>query len=135
MGSPLCLVANLFMVDFETSALSSSPDPAKIWPRFVDDTFIIHRAEHKQQFVTHLNSLDPNIQFTSEFPRPTGISSLLGDLKITRTKWDSYHHSLQKANTNTSIFALAQPPQHYKQIQYLQYSHTGPGMFAPTNSY
>ena len=44
-GSPLSpVIANLFLEDFKTRALSSSPNPPRIWLRFVDDTFIIHRA-------------------------------------------------------------------------------------------
>ena len=60
------------MEDFETKALSSSPNLPRIWPRFVDDTFVIHKVEHTQQFLTHLNSLDPNIQFTTESPAQQG---------------------------------------------------------------
>ena len=60
MGSPLSpVVDNLFMGDFETRDLSSSPNPPRIWLRFVDDTFVIYRADHTQQFHTHLSSLDP----------------------------------------------------------------------------
>ena len=35
------LVANLFMEDFQTRALGSSPNPLRVWLRFVDDTFVI----------------------------------------------------------------------------------------------
>ena len=67
MGYPLSLVmANIFMEEFETRALSSSPSHPRIWLRFVDKTFLVHKAEHTQQFLSHLNSLDPNIQFTTK---------------------------------------------------------------------
>ena len=62
MGSPLSpLVASLFREDFETRTLSSSSNPPRIWLRFVDDTFVIHKAEYTQQFLTYINSLDPSI--------------------------------------------------------------------------
>ena len=42
MGSPLSpVVANLFIEDFKTRALNSSPNPPRIWLMFVDDTFVI----------------------------------------------------------------------------------------------
>ena len=81
MGSPLSpVVANLFMEDFETRALSVSPNAPRIWLRFVYNTFVIHRAEHTQQFLTHLNSLDPNIQFTTESPDQQGFLPFLDTL-------------------------------------------------------
>ena len=40
MGSPISpIVANLYMENFEVSALSTSPNPPLMWKRFVDDTF------------------------------------------------------------------------------------------------
>ena len=42
MGSPISpIVANLYMENFETRALQSSPNPPLLWKRFVDDTFVI----------------------------------------------------------------------------------------------
>ena len=47
MGSPISsLIANIFMEEFEVKALSSIPCPPSLWLRFVDDTFVINRAEH-----------------------------------------------------------------------------------------
>ena len=56
------VVANLFMEEFEAKALSTSPPP-RIWLRYVDDNFVVHKAEYIQQFLTLLNSIDPHIQF------------------------------------------------------------------------
>ena len=36
------------------------------WRRFVDDTFTILLSSHKAEFLKHPNSIDKNIQFTSE---------------------------------------------------------------------
>ena len=39
-----------------------------LWLRFVDDTFVIQKAEHSQQLLHHINTQHPNIQFTVEEP-------------------------------------------------------------------
>ena len=81
MASPLSpVVANLFMEDFEIRALCSLPNPPRIWLRFVDDTFVIHRAEYTQQFLNHLDSLHPNIQFTTESPDQQGFLPFMNTL-------------------------------------------------------
>ena len=63
MGSPISpLVANLFMEEFECKAISTSPNPPRLWLRYVDDTFVIQQTKHSQQFIHHINSIDPHIQ-------------------------------------------------------------------------
>ena len=64
--------ANIFIEEFEVKALSSIPHPS-LWLRFVDDTFVINRAEHSQDLLHHINSQDTHIQFTVE---PTQQGSL-----------------------------------------------------------
>ena len=67
MGSPISpIVANLPMESFEMRALQSSPNPPSVWKRFVDDTFVIMKKAHKEEFLTHLNSMDSNMQFTTK---------------------------------------------------------------------
>ena len=36
------------------------------WFRFVDDTWVIQQQAHKQQFLDHINNIDPAIKFTVE---------------------------------------------------------------------
>ena len=43
-----------------------------VWVRFVDDTQVIQETEHSHQFLQHINSQDPNIQFTVEEPGTDG---------------------------------------------------------------
>ena len=78
MGSPISpIVANLYMENFEARALQSSPNPPLLWKRFVDDTFVILKKDHREEFLTHLNSVDQNIQFTSEEPGQEGALPFL----------------------------------------------------------
>ena len=110
MGSPVSpIVANLYM-DYLEKALSTAPNP-KLWCRFVDDTFVIHKEVNKQGFPQHINSVDPAIKFTVEDnkedgsipfldttvkPEADGTLSLTVYRKPTHTdqylKWDSHHH-------------------------------------------
>ena len=57
---------NLFMDEFGVKALSTCPHPPSLWLRFVDDTFVITKAEHSQELLHHINSQDAHIQFTVE---------------------------------------------------------------------
>ena len=65
-------MANLFIEDFEFRAINSAVDPPKIWKRFVDDTFVVIDSTKKQNFLDHINNMDPHIQFTSEDAKPDG---------------------------------------------------------------
>ena len=67
MGSPVSpIVANLYMEHFESRALDTAPTWPSMWYRYVDDTMTkIHECT-ASSFSDHLNSINPNIQFTSE---------------------------------------------------------------------
>ena len=112
MGSPISpIVANLYMEDFETKAISSAEYPPSCWKRYVDATFVVIEAARKEKFLEHINSMDPHIQFTTEDAKPdvslpfldTVVlpqpeNSLLTTVysKPTHTylylQWDSHHH-------------------------------------------
>ena len=150
MGSPINpLIANIFMEEFEVKALSSTPPPS-LWLRFVDDTFVINRAEHSQALLQHINSQDPCIQFTVE-PTQQGSLPFLDTLvtieqnntfsttvyrKPTHTDqylhWDSNHHITAKQSVfntlahrakvvSSSQYNLDQELQHIKTALHCQF--------------
>ena len=103
MGPPISpIVANIYMENFKMRAVNTSPQPPLMWKRFVDDTFVIIKAAQKQSFLDHINSIDHNIQFTTEELRPDGSMPFL-DILITPCEdgslattvlymqWDSHH--------------------------------------------
>ena len=65
MGSPVSpIVCNLYMEHLEQTAIETAPHSPVWWFRYVDDTHTKH--QHAQEFTDHLNSLDPDIKFTTE---------------------------------------------------------------------
>jgi hypothetical protein len=65
MGSSIFpIVSNIY----KQLAVDSVQEKLLLWLRYVDDTFVIwpHYGEGIQNFLIHLNSLRPAIQFTIE---------------------------------------------------------------------
>jgi hypothetical protein len=60
------VISNFFMEHFEQLALDLAPHKPAMWLRFVDDTFVVwpHGMEKLKEFLSHINSLRPTIQFT-----------------------------------------------------------------------
>ena len=56
---------------FEQKTLSTAPTARLCW-RYGDDTFVIQKEIHKQDFPQHINSVDPAIQFTMEKNKEEG---------------------------------------------------------------
>ena len=116
MGSPVSpIVANLYMEHFEEDLLGSASYLPRIWYRFVDDTWVIQQQAHKQLFLDHINSIDPNIKFTVKGNQENGAIPFLDTLvkpetdnslsikvhcKSTHTdqslQWDSHHNLAAK---------------------------------------
>ena len=104
MGSPISpIVANLHMENFEIRALQSSPTPPLFWKRFVDDTFVILKKAHKEKFLAHINSVDNNIQFTTEEPGPDGSLPFL-DILISPDKDGRLETSVYRKPTHTDQY-------------------------------
>ena len=127
MGSPLSpIVANIYMEHFETRALETAPHPPSIWKRYVDDTFVIQKTTHKEEFFQHLNSIEEKIQFTAENTKADGSLPFLDTLvtvkedgslstsiyrKPTHTnqylQWDSHHSIANKFSVINSLIHRA----------------------------
>ena len=106
MGSPIIpFIANLFMEEFEVNALSTAPHPHS-WLRFVDDIYVILKAEHSASLLQHISSQVIHIQFTIEEPNQQGSLPFLdtldspgpNNIPITTVYWkpthsDQYFHN------------------------------------------
>ena len=105
MGSPISpIVANLYMEDFETKAISSSAvHPPSTWKRFVDDTFVVIESSRKEEFLHHINNLDPNIQFTTEDAKPDGSLPFL-DTLIQKQPDNFLSTSVYRKPTHTDLY-------------------------------
>ena len=101
---------------------SNVPPPTpSLWLRFVDDTFVINKAEHSQALLQHINNQDPHIQFTVE-PTQQGSLPFLDTLVTTEQDntfstsvyrkpihrdqylhWDSNHHITAKQSVFNTL--------------------------------
>ena len=111
MISPISsIVANLFMEEFGSKAISTTCNPPRFWLRYVDGAFVIQQPEHSQQLFQNINNIGPHIQFIIEVPSSDGSIPFLDTLvspghnntlvtivcrKPTHTDeylhWDSHH--------------------------------------------
>ena len=101
--------------------------PYTPWHRYVDDTFVIQKEIHKQDFLQHINSVDPAIQFTLEDNKEDGATPFLdtivkpeADGKLSTTmygkpthtnqylQWDSHHHLSAKFSVIHTLSHRAQ---------------------------
>ena len=85
MGSPVsATVANLVMEHIEERAISTAAHPPRWWYRYVDDSHACLKKDYVQEFHDHLNSVNPNIQFTKEVEQDNRLSFL--DTTTTRVR-------------------------------------------------
>ena len=86
MGSPLSpVMANIYMEHFEQEALETAPLKPSLWLRYVDDTFVLwQHQEDATSLLDHLNSIEPDIQFTMEKEKDQILPFL--DVKVEKTE-------------------------------------------------
>ena len=78
MGSSLSpVLANVYMEYLEEMALRSTFLKPSMWPRYVDDTFLLwpHQVD-VQALMNHVNSIHPSIQFIMEKEQDNKLSFL-----------------------------------------------------------
>ena len=67
MGSPVsAVIANMVIEEVEQKALANSPVKPFFWKRYVDDVISTVSGNEAERFLSHLNSVEPSIQFTPE---------------------------------------------------------------------
>ena len=74
---PLLPICTCNVLRERLSVLLSTP---RAWYRFVDDTWVIQKQAHKQEFLDHINSMDPAIKFTVEGTQTNGAIAFLDTL-------------------------------------------------------
>ena len=57
---------------FVAKMLMSHFYPPRIWKRYVDDTFVLQHQAHQEEFLQHISTVDPSIQFTVEEAKEDG---------------------------------------------------------------
>ena len=72
---------------FEQKALSTATHPLRMWFRYVDDTFVIQKEDHRQNFLEHVNSVDLAIKFKVEDNKEDGIILFLETIVKSRSQW------------------------------------------------
>ena len=67
MGGPASsVIAEIYMQAHESTALTTTSNPPKVWERFVDDVFLIIKKSSLEGFFNHVNGLHDQIKFTIE---------------------------------------------------------------------
>ena len=83
MGSPVsAVIANMVMEDVEQRALATSPVKPFFWKRYVDDVISAVSGNEAERLLSHLNSVEPSIQFTLEREKDRHLPLL--DLNVSR---------------------------------------------------
>ncbi|XP_063684382.1 uncharacterized protein LOC134818673 [Bolinopsis microptera] len=102
MGSPLIVeLAEIRLAEIETLALSSCPDPPNTYSHFVDDGLGSFRdRNHAESFLTFLNSLTEDLNFTQEHPSTDGTIPFL-DVLIHPDKSTSVYRKPTHTNLYT----------------------------------
>ena len=103
MGSPVSpILCNLFMEDFEKQALASAPHPPAWWYRYVDDTHTKQKKCHADEFLSHINSINSHIKFTTE--RETNGSLAFLDCMTSKRNDGSIKVTIYRKPTHTDQY-------------------------------
>ena len=80
-----------------------STTPPSLWKRFVDDTFDVIKLSPKEEFFTHINSIEERIQFTAENTRADGFMPFL-DTLVTLQADGSFPTTVYRMPTHTNQY-------------------------------
>ena len=114
MDSPISpILADLFMEEFEKKAISAATNLLRIWERYVD--------RNNTEFLQHIKSIDPHMQFTAEDPNLNGSISFL-DTLITQGQY------------NTLLITVYSKPTHIDQYLHWDSHHNHFAKFSIFNT-
>ena len=101
------IVANQYMEYFEQKALSIAPP--RLWQRYFVDTFVIQKEVNKQDFLQHIDSVDPAIQFTVENNEEDGAIPFLDTIVKPEADGNVYH-CVWETHPHGPVFTVGQSP-------------------------
>ena len=111
MGSAISpLIALLFMEGLRSKPLPLAHTP-HLWLRFVNDIYVVQKAEHSQLLLQHINTQEPHIQFTMEEPNNTDGTLPFLDSQVT------------PGSNNTLITTFYRKPTHIDQHLHWDSNH------------
>ena len=103
MGSPVsAVIANMVMEDVEQRALATSPVKPFFWKRYVDDVISAVSGNEAERLLSHLNSVEPSIQFTLEREKDRHFPFL--DLNVSRGVQGNLETSVYRKSTHTNKY-------------------------------
>ena len=103
MGSPISpIITNIFW-RLLTKGYNNSTVPPRVWKRYVDDTLVVQQQKHQQQFLQHINTVDPSIQFTVEEAKEDGSIPFL-DTIIRPEEDGSFTIGVYRKPTHTDLY-------------------------------
>ena len=104
MGSPVSIViANLVMENVEERALTTFHSPPKFWKCYVDHTCTALPRDMVKSFHSHLNSIEPCMQFTVEEESEDRILPLL-DMELCQDSNGTVTTSVYQKTTHTNHY-------------------------------
>ena len=107
-GAAMCspmrpVVVNLYMEYIEHRSLTSTVNPPRLWKGYVDDTFVILQQSQKEEFLQHINSVDPIVKVTTEEPKEDGSTPFL-DTLVTPQEDGTLTTSVYRKPTQTDFY-------------------------------
>ncbi|GJQ78415.1 hypothetical protein Trydic_g22237 [Trypoxylus dichotomus] len=118
LGSPLTpVIANFYMEFLESRALDTAAQKPLCWYRYVDDTFVVwlHGTDALGEFLQHLNSVHPGIQFTMELKKDGQLPFL--DVLVNRNRDGTLGHRVYRKPTDTDRYLHYNSNHHPKQTR------------------